>query len=275
MEKYSVLMAVHAKVDAGALKLSVGSMVNQTYKPDQIIIVWDGPVPQRLKDVVDAYSFGNTNRFTTVDLKENHGLAYALNAGLKESRNDLIARMDSDDYSLPERCEKQVKEFEKHPNLVLLGTQIRFFKDTTDNILTQTRTFPTKLEDIRKSLARKNVFSHPTVMFRKKAVIECGGYNNELRRRQDYELFSKMIVHNQLEGANLPDVLLLFRGDDEYKHRNRNAESCKSRIKVQKILYQRGDCSLVDYLYVLLAMTVTRVIPDKLYDYIYTKLIWK
>lgn len=275
MEKYSVLMSVYAKVDAEALKLSVGSMVNQTYKPDQIIIVWDGPVGQELRDVVDGYSSQNLGMFTIVDVKDNHGLAYALNAGLKVARNDLVARMDSDDYSLPERCEKQVAEFEKRPDLVLLGTQIKFFKDSIDNILEQTRTFPTDVEEIRAAMPRKNVFSHPTVMFRKSVVLKCGGYNDELRRRQDYELFSKMIVHNKLEGGNLPDTLFLFRGDDEYKRRNRNAESCKNRIKVQKILYKRGDCSLSDYIYVLTAMTVTRLIPDKLYDFIYTKLIWK
>lgn len=275
MENYSVLMSVYAKVDVEALKLSVGSMVNQTYKPDQIIIVWDGPVGQELKDVVEYFSSHNPGMFTIVDLKENHGLAYALNAGMKVARNDLVARMDSDDYSLPERCQKQVAEFEKRPGLVLLGTQIRFFKDSIENILEQTRTFPTDVEDIRKAMARKNVFSHPTVMFRKSVVLECGGYNDELRRRQDYELFSKMIVNKKMEGGNLPDTLLLFRGDDEYKRRNRNVESCKNRIKVQKILYKRGDCSLIDYLYILAAMTVTMVIPDKLYDFIYTKLIWK
>lgn len=275
MEEYSVLMSVYSKVNLDALKLSVGSMVNQTYKPNQIIIVWDGPVSNELKAVVDEFQSNNPNMFTIVSLPENHGLAYALNIGLAVARNDLVARMDSDDYSMPKRCELQVAEFEKRPKLVLLGTQIKFFKDTSDSILKQTRTFPIDVEEIRKVMGRKNPFSHPTVMFRKSVVLECGGYNNELRRRQDYELFSRMIVHNKLEGGNLPDTLFLFRGDDEYKKRNRNKESCQNRMRVQRILYKRGDCSLRDYLYTLIVMTATRIIPDRLYDHIYTKLIWK
>ena len=271
MEKYSVLMTVYAKVKPEELRLSVGSVVNQTYKPDQIIVVWDGPVGDELAAVLDDYKSVQPDLFTVVALSENHGLAYALNAGLEVARNDLIARMDSDDYSLPNRCELQVKEFEKRKKLVLLGGQVRRFSDSIDNILGSSRIFPTTESEIRSALRRKNPFSHPTVMFRKSAVDQCGGYNSDLRRRQDYELFSRMIVHNNMEGGNLPDVVLLFRFDESYKNRNRNKESCQNRIKVQKILYKRGDCSLSDYLYIWAAMTAVRLMPYSLYK----KIMWK
>lgn len=275
MDKYSVLMTAYIKSDAKAFETSLASMVSQTYKPDQIVIVWDGPVEQELKKIVNKYADNNKELFTVVELTENHGLAYALNAGLEKVRNDLVARMDSDDYSLPERCRLQVQAFEENPEFVLLGTQIKFFSGTPDNILDQTRRFPTDIAEIRAVLRRNSPFSHPTVMFRKSAVLKCGGYDNKLRRRQDYELFSRMIVHNKMAGANLSETLFLFRADDNYIQRNRNRESCKARVKVQETIYKRGDCSLYDYIYILFAMLMISIIPGKLYDYIYTKIVWK
>lgn len=267
-------MTAYAGADPQAFKISLGSMMAQTYKPDQIVIVWDGPVKAELKKTVDGHIKNNAGIFTVVELPENHGLAYALNAGLEKVRNDLVARMDSDDYSLPERCESQVRAFEGNPNLALLGTQIKFFSGMPDNILDQRR-YPTDISEIRAVLRRTNPFSHPSVMFRKSAVIKCGGYDNELRRRQDFELFSRMIVHNKMEGANLPDALLLFRADDDYIRRNKDPESCKDHIKVQRIIYKRGDCSFFDYLYILTTMTIARIMPAKLYDLLYKKMMWK
>lgn len=269
MEKYSVLMSVYAKVKPKELTISIQSMLDQTYKPDEFVLVWDGPVGNDLKEVVSAFSQDNPGMFTIVQLPENHGLAYALNVGINASRNELLARMDSDDYSMPDRCEKQVKAFENDKELMLLGTNIGFFEDNPCCEIPTKRSYPTDLDTIKKKLRRNDPFSHPTVMYRKKAVLSCGGYDPELRRRQDYDLFSQMVVNKGYKAANLSDKLLLFRADDDYTVRNKNRESCNNRILIQKRIYKRGDCGFVDYMYVWIAMNISKAIPNKLYEIIY------
>ena len=116
MEKYSVLMTVYTKDNPDYFALALDSMVNQTYKPDEIVLVKDGPVVESLQKVIDE-RIADGAPIVQVQLPKNIGLGLALNEGIKVIKNELIARMDSDDYSMPERCELQVKEFEKNPDL--------------------------------------------------------------------------------------------------------------------------------------------------------------
>lgn len=270
MDKYSVLMSVYAKVEPDELKLSISSMLQQTVRPDQFVLVWDGPVGTELKDTVQQFELLYPQVFTIVTLEENHGLAYALNEGLKHCRNDLVARMDSDDYSLPERCAKQLHEFERNKQLALIGGNTKHFYD--DISKTDKRSYqPIGGDAIKKCLRRNSAFSHPTVMFRKSCVEACGGYDSDLRRSQDHDLFSRMIWKGYL-CWNLEDVLVLFRADENMILRNRNSESCKARMIIQKRLLKRHQCSLFDYVYVCAGVTAMKIFPEKLYIAIYTLL---
>lgn len=272
MENYSVLMAVYFKVKPEELELSVSSMVKQTVPPDQFVIVYDGPVGSELKDVIEEYKSNNPGMFTIVQLCKNMGLAYALNQGIEACRNELIARMDSDDYSVPTRCEKQLKEFEMNSNLAILGTGVANFKDTIDNVLPLSKKRPLDNDGIKKMLRRSSPFAHSSVMYKKSAVKAVGGYDPELRRRQDYDLFSKMINSYKFEAANLEEKLLYFRAEDGFVSRNKNIESCKSRLLVQKRILMRGECSVFDYLYIWFAMIVSMILPDRIYCYILMKI---
>ncbi len=111
--KYSVLMTVYKNDNADYFYIALNSMVQQTIKPDEIVIVKDGPIPNLLEQVIVNVQNSCDIYFNEIQLPNNVGLGEALNAGLKECRNDLIARMDADDYSLPQRCELQLMEFEK------------------------------------------------------------------------------------------------------------------------------------------------------------------
>lgn len=271
MQKYSVLMSVYSKVKPEELELSVSSIVNQTVQPDEFIIVWDGPVTDELKDVVKKYSDENPEMFTLIQLPENHGLAYALNVGIRASRNELIARMDADDISLPERCELQLKEFEKNPNLALVGAITRRFTHSPEDAVNLVQKRPVTMEEIRENLRRNNPFAHPLVMYRKSAVLACGGYDDQLIRRQDYDLFSKMIYHG-CECMNIDKVLLLFREDENFMQRNRNKESSDMRIEVQKRVLKRGQCSLADFLYIWFMIRVAQILPQNIYKFVFTKI---
>jgi len=271
MEKYSVLMSVYHKVTQEELTLSVESMVKQTAPPDEFIIILDGPVGDDVKTLIEKFSSENPGMFTIIPLEKNHGLAYALNVGIEASRNELIARMDADDIALPERCELELEEFEKHPDYAIVGGIYSRFINTPNDATKFVQKRPLTPDDIRKNLRRTNSFAHPLVMYKKSAVLACGGYDPKLRRRQDYDLFSKMFYKGYI-GSNIDKVLLLFREDDNFMQRNRNKESCEMRIEVQKRLLKRKQCSIWDYLYIWCAMKVSNSIPLSMYNYLYTKI---
>ena len=108
-------------------------------------------------------------------------------------------------------------------------------------------------------------------MYKKSAVLNCGGYDPELRRRQDYDLFSKMVNSYGYKAANLDEKPLYFRAEEGFVSRNKNRESCQSRIEIQKRIYKRGECSLIDYMYIWFAMKASFFLPTGLYEKIYAK----
>ena len=122
--EYSVLMTVYKNDDPEFFKLSLLSMLNQTIPSNDIVVVKDGPVTDELQSVLDELSSEYPDRINQVQLENNIGLGLALNEGLKVCKNELIARMDSDDFSLPMRCEEQLKMFEEDPSLDIVGCPV-------------------------------------------------------------------------------------------------------------------------------------------------------
>ena len=268
MESYSVLMSVYAKVKCEELRLSIESMLNQTVFPEQFVIVYDGPLDSRIQDTISGYCSMYPNLFTIVKLETNMGLAAALNAGLDACRNELVARMDSDDYSLPERCEYQLREFEKDKELALLGTMTKTFVDNPENTSEFIKYRPTTEAEIKKAIRRNSPFSHPSVMYKRSIVIKCGYYDPELRRSQDHDLFSK-IINAGYVARNIDKVLLLFRADDSMMKRNKNKESSIARIEVQKRLLKRHECSIFDFVYIYIMMICSIIVPVSIYKKVY------
>lgn len=256
--KYSVLMSIYHKEDPEYFDISIQSMLNQTLLPDQIVIVKDGPLTSELDRIIEKYINEHCNVFTIVPLEKNIGLGKALDVGLKYCRNELVARMDTDDISLPERCEQQVRMFIENPELDLIGTMIDEFYDTPDNIVSS-RIVPTDHREITKFIRRRSPFNHPSVMFKKSAVIESGGYGT-FRRKQDLDLFSRM-VNNGCRTANINKSLLLFRSNEDNFKRRKSWSYCKSYIEVQYKIWKRGHCSFIDLLYVIVGQAVMFLSP--------------
>lgn len=258
MKKYSVLMSVYHKENPDYLEASINSMLEQSLFPDQIILVKDGPLTAELDKIILKYTQEYPDLFTIVPLKVNVGLGKALDVGLKYSNNELVARMDTDDISLPERCKLQVEAFMNDPELSIIGTIIDEFYDEPSNIVSSRRV-PTEHEDIVKFIKRRSPFNHPTVMFRKSEVIRCGGYG-KLRRKQDLDLFSRM-MNNGCKGANINQSLLLFRSNEDNFKRRKSWSYCKSYIEAAFAIWRRGHCSIIDLLYVTIGQLVMFISP--------------
>lgn len=259
--KYSVLMSIYKKEKPEYFVQSLESMVNQTLVPDEIVIVKDGELTRKLEEVIVRYMDKYPELFNVVSLKENVGLGRALDEGLKHCKNELVARMDTDDISLPERCELQIEQFNSNIKLCIIGTMIDEFYDEPDNIISS-RVVPTTNEEIYKFMKRRSPFNHPTVMYKKSEVIICGGYG-KMRRKQDLDLFSRMI-NNGCFAENIDQSLLLFRSNEENFKRRKSWSYCKSYLEVQYEIWKRGHCSFCDLTYVVIGQLIMFLAPMKL-----------
>jgi glycosyltransferase involved in cell wall biosynthesis len=270
MKKYSVLMSLYIKEKPDYLRQSINSMISQTVLPDEIVIVKDGPLTSELEEVLKVYTVKYPKLFNIVVSDKNLGLGLALNLGLGQCRNELVARMDTDDISLPERCEKQLQAFDRDKNLVIAGTMVDEFYDNPEEIISS-RIVPTTHNEIYEFAKRRSAFNHPTVMYKKSKVLECGGYGN-LRRNQDVDLFGRMLFAG-FKAANIDKSLLLFRSNNALSKRRRSWENTKSYIATIHKLRKLGYSGFGDYIIVSLGQTVMFLCPLRVQNWLYKKFL--
>lgn len=266
MEKYSVLMSLYVKEKPEYLRLAIDSMLNQTVTPDEIVIVEDGPLNDSLYSVLDEYN----DKITRVRNEKNIGLGLALNVGLKACRNELVARMDTDDISKPDRCEKQLKRFEEKPELAIVGTWVDEFTNSPDQVVS-TRAVPTDSDSIYHFAKKRSAFNHPAVMYRKSAVLKQGGYS-DLRRNQDVDLFGRMLFAGE-KAENIGEALLWFRSNDDLAKRRKSWDNTWSYIDTIKRFWKMGYSSFGDFAIVAIAQTGMYLMPVKLQHWVYKKFL--
>lgn len=272
LEKYSVLMSLYIKEKPEYLRSAIQSMVDQTYAPDEIVIVKDGAITEELEAVLKDFSEKYPNLFHIVGYEKNRGLGLALNFGLEHCRNELVARMDTDDISKPERCAKQIKAFEADPELSIVGSFVDEFYSSPDKVVS-VRAVPEKHADIYSFAKKRSAFNHPAVMYRKSKVLENGGYA-DLRRNQDVDLFGRMLFAG-CKAENIGESLLYFRSNDDLAKRRKSWENTKSYIDTVKRFWKMGYASFGDYALIAVAQTGMFIMPVKLQHWIYKKFLRK
>ncbi len=256
----SVLMSVYAGSNPDYLDEAIDSVwTKQTCKPSQICIVSDGPLPVCLELILDKWSNLLGNRLTRVKLGTHSGLAAALNEGLAFCRSSLIARMDADDVSWPERFEKQYSFMLQHPEVDVLGTQVEEKDDELKTTLGY-RSVPLTQKDIVKFAKYRSPFNHPSVMYRKKSIEQVGKYPPLYP--EDYPLWGLMLTRCAVF-ANLQEVLLTMRAGSAYKFR-RGLSFLASEIKAIYFLYRIGFLNSKQFVMSLLLRLCYRLLPPKM-----------
>lgn len=268
--KYSVLMTVYKNDKPEYFNKSILSMINQTIKPDEIVLVKDGPITNELQEVIDNIDKKYPNIINQVSLKKNVGLGLALNEGLKVCKNEIVARMDADDISLPERCEKQIAEFKKNKQLDIIGCPVIEFVDDPDNIVGK-RNVPLDNEAIHVYCKKRDPFNHPTVMFKKSKVEAVGGYG-DLRKNQDTDLWIKLLSYG-VNCMNLSEPLLKFRFDNNTYSKRKNWLNTKLLIGIRWRAFKLGFCSFIDFLEVAVMQIMVFLLPVKFQKLIYKKIL--
>ena len=130
---YSVLMSVYSKENPTWLRLAIESMQTQTLPTSDFVLVCDGPLTPELDGVIAEKQRQMGETLTVVRLEKNMGLGNALNEGIRHCRNELVARMDSDDIACLDRCEKQVAVFNEHPEVSICSGTILEFSETPED----------------------------------------------------------------------------------------------------------------------------------------------
>lgn len=265
LEKYSVLMSVYEKEVPQYLRESINSMIGQTVKPDQIVIVEDGKLTEALYEVLDSFSQEYDGLIERVSLSTNQGLGHALDVGMQFCRNELIARMDSDDISIKDRCQKQLEVFVLDNSLDIVSGTIVEFINNIDNVVYR-RVVPELNAEIKKQMRRRSPFNHPAVMYKKSSVIRCGGYGSSARK-EDHDLFSRML-NMGCKAYNLQEDLLFYRTGTDSIKRRKSWKNVRSYIEIMWINLNRGYCGMDDFLYVCIAQIFYLIAPAPLLDII-------
>ena len=230
--KYSVLMSVYKNDNPEYLKLALESIYdNQTKKPDEIVVVFDGPISEDLHNVLNRFREGKESFVKYYPQSENRGLGEALRIGSEYCTGDYIFRMDSDDISVEDRFEIQAKYVEEHPELDVVGGDIAEFKQSIGEKKMRKRVCFANHKDIIEMGKKRNPMNHVTICIKKESLFKAGGYL-PLRYVEDYYLWIRMIAKGLILG-NINKTMVFVRVGDGFTSRRGNREQIKSWKVIQ------------------------------------------
>lgn len=263
---YSVLMAVYSKENPAWLKLAIESMQTQTLPTSDFVLVCDGPLTPELDGVIAEKRRQMGETLTVVRLEKNMGLGNALNEGIRHCRNDLVARMDSDDIACLDRCEKQVAVFNEHPEVSICSGTILEFSETPEDA-DRRRMLPEGNEAIREFAKRRSPFNHPCVMYKKSAVEAVGSYQH-FYRLEDYYLWIRMLMAGY-EGYNIQEPLLYMRAGTSMYKRRAGWRYAKTQIELFRFMWKQGFINAWQYAESCIIRSSSALSPNWLRKYMY------
>lgn len=262
-------MSVYYKEKAEYLKLALDSIINQTLKPDEIVLVQDGKLTEELQAAITEYLQKYPDIFKTYALKQNKGLGKALNFGMQKCSYEIIARMDTDDIAEPNRFELQINEFKQDKELMLCGGQIAEFVNKPTEI-TGYRNVPLKHNEILSFAKKRNPFNHMTVMFKKQAVQNVRGYA-DMPYFEDYWLWSR-ILKLGYKAKNIDQVLVRVRAGQDMIARRGGLNYARCIIRFEKALHSIGIINFAEMICYITMRSVVAIMPESLRLFIYR---WK
>jgi len=266
--KFSVIMSIYQNDVPEHLHIALESLLNQTRRPDEIVIVGDGPVPAELEQEIERLptegSGAAGSKFkvqSAVELQEapsnspkgerkteirylpqekNRGLGAALAIAVEAAQYPYLARMDADDIAVPGRFEKQLRFLEQHPDVAAVGGMIEDFSSDPNHV-TGRRIVPLESEDIHRYMRSRNGMNHVTVMFKKEELLRVGNYQ-PFHLNEDYYLWVRMIQQG-CQLMNIPDVLVRVRAEKEQVDRRGGFPYFRDQYRVFKYMLNTGFIS--------------------------------
>jgi len=258
-------MSVYFKEDPSFLELALKSIWDdQTLKPDEIVLVKDGPLTEELDKVIS--DFAGRAPVSIVALAENQGLGKALAEGVKKCSFDYVARMDTDDISLPERFEKQFTFLKEHPEVDICGSAIDEFLSDPSEVISR-RVVPAGNREILHFLKTRNPFNHMSVVFKRQTILDAGNYQ-PFAYFEDYWLWARCLASGKT-GANLTESLLRVRVGNGMYARRRGRQVILSGMKLDRNLYRLKVISFFEFCRNLVLRATVRLLPTSMLKMLY------
>lgn len=265
--EYSVLMSVYRKDNPMWLKISIDSILNQTIKTNDFVLIEDGELEHELEEIILEYEKKYSDIFHVIRNSKNQGLGVALAQGVLACKNNWIARMDSDDYSKEDRIEKQLNIIEHfNGDIDIVGSNIAEFTNDIDNVIAY-RVLPENDEEIKKFAKRRNPFGHPSVMLKKDTVLKAGNFRTYYLC-EDYDMWIRMFQKNA-KGYNIQENLVYMRINEDFYKRRGGIKYLKSILKFKTEQLKNGFYGVTDFTISSLASIVTCLMPNFIRDGIY------
>ena len=263
--QYSCLISVYAKENPSFLQTCLECVINQTVPPSEIVIVKDGPLTEELESVLALYMDARDG-FTIVAYPENKGLWHALNVGVRACKNDLIMRMDVDDWCTSDRAEKQIDILNTHPEIDCVGSNVVEFEGTISNPVSLVA-LPETHESIIEYGLRRCPYRHPTLMYRKAAVLRAGSYQN-MPYFEDYDLYMRMKSAGSLF-YNIQENLVYVRASSDFFERRGGVAYTKNMMHFKSTALRRGDYDVPQFLISVIPHAIVCLAPGRVRRFIY------
>ena len=261
-EKFSVILPIYWKNQFSSFQNTFQSILNQTYKPSEIIIVFDGKVEKKIKDYIKK-------KKKIINIKEiknvtNLGLGKSLNKAVKICSYNLIARTDCDDLNYKDRFKKQISYMKLH-NLDVCGSSIIEFSSISLNSMVKKN--PLMNEQISRRLKYRNPFNHQTVLFKKKSVLKAGNYK-DVPFFEDYYLWVRMKKKGSIFG-NLNKILVRADIDKNFYDRRSGISYLRKYQFFLSKCKKIGYINNIEYFYLLLLRTSIYLFPGIIVKFFY------
>ena len=270
MARLSVLMSLYINEKPEYAKACFNSLLGQTVQADEWVIVEDGPLTNQMYALLEEYQENYPGLIKRIPCVKNQGLGLALRTGIPECKNELIARMDTDDIAREDRFEKQIAEFKNNPMLDICGSHVIEFDNKVENEISR-RNVPTKHDDIVRYQKTRSAFNHMTVMYKKTAVLKAGNYEN-CPLMEDDMLWVRMILSGA-QCLNIDDYLVYARTGTSMIERRGGWAYFKKYKEGKKRIKETGFISDMDYIKAIAPQLVVSLIPKKMRLWVFKKFL--
>lgn len=268
--RFSVLMSIYIKEKAEYFNECMQSILRQTVIPTEVVIVYDGPISNELRKLVEKFKVENIGWIKTVENEHNKGLGLALADGVSACSYEIIARMDTDDIAREDRFEKQLDMFMADSKLDICGSHIIEFDGTIDNILSK-REVPVNHDAIAKYQKQRSAFNHMTVMYKRSTVLRAGNYEH-CPLMEDDMLWVRMLIAGA-KCANVDDYLVYARTGYAMIERRGGWTYYEKYKSGRKKILDTGYISKWDYYKTVGVQLIVALVPKKIRLFIFTKLL--
>lgn len=267
---YSCLMSAYAGDDPDQFELAVHSILQQTVAPAELVLVFDGPVHAEIRQTVDELKSSAASTIKTIELAENHGLWFALREGVLACSYPLIARMDADDYSHPSRIAEQLQALADDPDLDCVGTLVEEFVDSPA-APTSLVALPELHADIVQHGKRRNPLRHPTMLYRKEAVLAAGNYQR-MPYFEDYDLYVRMVRAGS-RFRNVQSPLVSVRVSPDFLQRRGGVTYLREMVRFRSSMLRGRDVGLMTFLVTTVQHAGVILMPNRMRTMIYNRFL--